>query len=1131
MSSKSRSSSRRGAVLPLVVICMFALIGMMALAIDIGMIAVSRSQCQNAADSGAMAGARTINGDDANNYNYSAVPGQAITATSFNKVLGKAVDTDPAAITTVNSYTYKSKNVTIEAGAYTYFYDDSNASNEGFKVLIPRADTTEPYSAVRCTVNNTNNYSFGRIFGLSTFNTSAQAVAVHRPRDVVIIMDLSGSMRFQSLPGTPYYGARTTSMNPDTAYPQFGHYADTAGAALFGNSSIAVGTGEYYDPANISVSTNSGPPIIEDFYANAVGVAPSASNRAFTRSANGYATAPGGDNFLKTSLNTGATYAHTAKEFNNNSSTTIPKFEINGYGNYATFNGYTEGPGYWGKTFFVWPPSPGFVTRANWSAPTSLTDTTYKWYSWNNSYPRDWRQRYFVAVDTTNGNRPGVILHNTILFDSAGNLMTPGTTTTVTENGLPVIYTFRINYAAILYWLQQSPVHFPSTMQAGRIRYYTAIPSGTDNTLNNRWWTTAPDSLPNNEKFWKEYIDLVLGYYAFGNTASSYISASSYMGNGPPYTWSGSTIQVGQHVDRLPASPSINPTTPYLTGTTGPYQSSTTGAYMTGTTSAAKSTGATSVPVNSLPVAPVANTNYVVFGGNATLYKITNSNKTTLNISPALVANVAKNASVTIYSSNNGVGATAVSLGAFGIAPTVNSEYVGFNNSAANLYKFSAYTSKTIGYELTLSSGLAAAVNVSGATVESYVSNGSIGTTTISVTGLAQNPVVNSDYVVFNGDFTNPYLITGVATKGSARVLTFSPALAAAVSVNGASVQIYSPYMDYADDVQRPKHQFWFGAQTWVDWLGNYNLDKFGWPGNVHEAQAWACKVGIQTAIDDIKNNHPSDFVGLAFFSSPAYSTAGGGQHNKAVVPLGRNYQQLKDSLWFPPSTVVGGVSEITPYDTDFDNVPRAHGSTAPGMGFMIAYNMLSSSITTRLYAQPQPTYRGSTGGLGRKGANRLIIFETDGVPNTRAYAGFNNAGADSYYKIRVKYPENLSDSSNEFPGWGTYASSEVYDVVDILCNLETDANPGFSTARKRALVYPLAYGSLFDPANSGAQQNNALDFMQNVAYKGNTATTTSGADFPDGQRIYGTNTQRINRMQAAFTSIMQSGVQVSLIQ
>jgi Flp pilus assembly protein TadG len=58
---------RRGSILPLVAICLIALIGMLALAIDLGVLAVARTQCQNAADLGALAGVRTLNGAANNN--------------------------------------------------------------------------------------------------------------------------------------------------------------------------------------------------------------------------------------------------------------------------------------------------------------------------------------------------------------------------------------------------------------------------------------------------------------------------------------------------------------------------------------------------------------------------------------------------------------------------------------------------------------------------------------------------------------------------------------------------------------------------------------------------------------------------------------------------------------------------------------------------------------------------------------------------------------------------------------------------------------------------------------------------------------------------------------------------------
>jgi hypothetical protein len=98
------------------------------------------------------------------------------------------------------------------------------------------------------------------------------------------------------------------------------------------------------------------------------------------------------------------------------------------------------------------------------------------------------------------------------------------------------------------------------------------------------------------------------------------------------------------------------------------------------------------------------------------------------------------------------------------------------------------------------------------------------------------------------------------------------------------------------------------------------------WAGNTHESQAWSCKVGLSAAISDIQNNHPGDYLGLTFFNNPydPNQTYYPGFYNGCMVPLGQNYTQLQNSLWFPPSTVTGTATSVTPYDPDFLNVPRA---------------------------------------------------------------------------------------------------------------------------------------------------------------------------------------------------------------
>lgn len=951
----------------MVALCLVALIALTALAIDIGMIAVAKSQVQNAADSAAMAGARTFNGNAVDNYNVSEVPKNAIFAAESNRIFNQNVKANSTSINKINDHTYESQNVQVEIGAYAYLYNDSNPDEEKFYIQIPRTDVNEPYSSVRATVNHSSSTAFGRFLGMNIFSVKATATAAHRPRDVIIIMDLSGSMRFQSLMAIPHTGNRTTSMNPDPAYPRFGHYSDINAAALYGNKSYPTTTSEFYDPANITVETNSGPPIVEDFFQNATGTSPSAGTRAFARKSDNFGDNPNGDNYLKKNENnTGEDYARTASEIVPTSNLDkVNQFEQTGYQSYVSnFDGFTEGPSYWGKTFFIWPPDPrGSQLDANNPANHA------------NNGAKDWRQRFFFKVNTSNGQL-GWLDHNNLLFDSNGYMRDPDSSLTVSEDNKSVSYRYRINYAAIFHWLKhENPKPFPEIVRAGRILYYDSIPDPNDTTLNDRFWTRSlAQTTDLNERLWREYVDFVLGLRSTGagtydpKYGGRYISAM--IGNGDRFTWE--TRKITQKPD----------------------------AYQVG--------------------------------------RINNSGG---------------------YPSGH--------------------------------------------------------------------------TTSIKVDNAATNPSTGH-YVKFQShDYI--YQIKSVTTDASGnRQVTLHKALQANISDNDLT-RFYSSlpgYMNYADNPTRPRHQFWFGPITFIDFLGNYNMGRMWWPGNVHEAQAWACKAGIQTAIDDIKKNHPSDFIGMAFFSNPRTSRTGSGQHNNAVVPLGRNYQLLKDSLWFPPSTVVGGVKEINPYHSDFDNVPRANGGTAPMMGFMIAYNLFSSSPTHRFYAEPQPQYRGSAGGLGRKGASRLIIFESDGAPNTRAFRDLVNAGSNSYYPVRVRRPGDISNSSNvEFPQGGSYSNSELFDVVKQICALETANPPGYSTKRKPVQIHCIAYGSLFDPLNAGSNQTNALSVFQQIQYYGNAATSSDPSAFPEFKKIYGTNDQRVQRMQEAFTRIMQAGIQVSLIE
>jgi hypothetical protein len=1018
---------------------------------------------------------------------------------------------------------------------------------------MPSKPNGEPYSAVQVTLNSASPTSFGRVFGLNAFNVAATSAAVHRPRDVVIIMDLSGSMRFESLPGVyvdgsntawpsyPNYG-RNRSMNPDPDFPKFGHYSAVSTAALQNDgTSYSTSAGVTADPANISVGTNAGQAVLYDFYS-------SGSTAAFSPASSSYSTTPGGDDFPKYS----GSYVVTAGGYLNN--TTNPTYQLNflrgGYdvnyttnaANATTFQGYTAGPSFWGKTFMVWPPDPRGPAPATSDATNAANHA--------NNGAKDWRQRFFFKV--TSGGTLGWCDHDNILFNVAGAPMTgsntvtpimntPQTATVVTESGVATNYTYRINYAAIFNWLKSSPVHFPSQMTSGRIKFYDSIPDPADTTLNNRFWTTFP--LSNlNERFWKDYVDFVLGLKGTGagtydNTNSaaggSNVPLSACIGNGDYYQWGATAIQLKQKPDCLYTA-TVNNAGGYAAAYAGSMNLNnvnTLGAVATALPGPKAITAAT----NATPiVVTTAAAHGLTIGSTYTVQIAGVKGNTAANGTFKAKAVTTTTFSLTTLAGANVSGNGAYTSGG-GWMPSITAA----TNASPIVLTTSANHGMTVGtaYTVTISgvTGNTAANGTWQVTVPS--------TTTISLTGSTGNGTFSANAaqswspVYFGRIGSDPTYYQFTPNVTASGTMTTTPDIALKVAAaNAAKLQVYTTvpqYMDYADNPYRPRQQFWFGPQTFVDWLGNYTCNQFWWPGNVHEAQSWACKVGIQTAIGDIKNNHPNDYIGMAYFSTPMYSSSDtNGRHNAVVVPLGQQYQNLIDSLWFPPSTVIGGATTITPYDADMQNVPRAAGGTCPGMTFMMAYNMLSSSTgNLRTYATPEPTYRGNAGGLGRKGADRLIIFETDGAPNTRAVATMQGSGSDSYYPIRIATPANLASASNEFPTGGTYANSDVYDVVKQICALDTASPPGYTTTRKKALVYSIGYGTLFDPAYASSLQTTALGFLQTIQYYGNTSPDTNGSNFPSSQRTYGTPTQRVNAMQSAFTNIMQAGVQVSIIQ
>ena len=590
-----------------------------------------------------------LNGNSTN-FNYSAVTPSSVENASPNTILGSSIT---------------SSQLTLNIGTYTY-----STANQVFVVKFPAAGTSgTTWNAVQAVVssNVAGNLGFSKIFNIPTLTLSASSTAAHRPRDICMILDYSGSMRFSSLLSLPYSGNRTTN-NLDTVYPAWGHYAGDS-SELLGTAPVFTLFGREYLVDDQRRQTADHSRLLSKLYRHAGlqlrvdGLRDESRRRC-----------PAEKQFQhqRQLRKDGCRRAEHHGSITNSTSNTT--FETKGYagfhltsGTSGKFNGYTMGPGYYGATFFYWPPDP----------------------------TNDWRTKYFTF--TTNSGNPSGKPDNSKLWNSSGIWQAPS------SSG------YQINYNNILTWIISTGV-FPSQLQSGRIVYYSQIPT----TINTSSW--PPSDL--NQRFWKDYIDYVLGVMQTSSGASGYTT----------------------------------------------------------------------------------------------------------------------------------------------------------------------------------------------------ICNGSTG-----LTGYGE------DY-----------------TWGTPKITAFS-------SLTG-------PYMNYADNPQRPLLNFWFGPMTMIDFLGNYNLwynvtpncSRYcWWPGTCHEAPLYACKLGIQAALGDIQNNHPNDFVSLIMFSTPktGSSDTSASRFNRVRVPLGQDYTNLTNSLWYPPATIGSTAlsSTVSPYDTNNLEVPRAMGGTCYAMGLMLAYNQFSS--------------------------------------------------------------------------------------------------------------------------------------------------------------------------------------------
>jgi hypothetical protein len=395
------------------------------------------------------------------------------------------------------------------------------------------------------------------------------------------------------------------------------------------------------------------------------------------------------------------------------------------------------------------------------------------------------------------------------------------------------------------------------------------------------------------------------------------------------------------------------------------------------------------------------------------------------------------------------------------------------------------------------------------------------------------------------------------------------------------STDTASPSPWASENPLRPKLHFWFGPLSVADFVTNIRWFA-NWPGNTYQAPMFECMYGYSAALEMIKNNHPNDYVTMAFFSNPVAANTTGlttnssaatlqtlattynvdpgavpGRHNRALAPLGNYYNRLLGSLYYPVASMdFSGIStsnagtttnwqSVAAYNTnDTNEAPYGRGHTCYDQGIMLIHNQFSSNSSLVNYSTSNGLTNalpGEAGGNGRVGAQKLMIFETDG--NATTYVDLsgstlyqNGGSSNSYYKIR---PGGSGNPGNEvFPNITVYTGSNTAaysgttpTAPTTLVNVNTLTNrlvSDFSTTRKPALVHCLVFETPTVTVN--------YQWVLQMMYLGNTASWSQvqNLTFPSDHLINsnGANySSVISQLKTAVQNILQDGIQVSLIQ
>jgi hypothetical protein len=1058
---KHQQTQKRGSILPMMALCVTVLFGFVALAIDLGMQAVARGGAQNAADAAALAGARALDnqvpeGMDPDVYTNNAMAGDGVARASLNQ--NKLVNLTTLSITDV------------KIGSYVY-----NTGNQqfypSFSPKYPESKTPGvPWSAAEVTVAGNQPAFFARIFGISSLPVSAVAVAAHRPRDVALVLDMSGSMKFSSTFQYPEQGAGVVQglLSSDPRYPRFGHYerypTSTMPNAFYRTTQFLMGSQEVLTGSNLTQDGPVGSAIIRQFVFD-----------------------PGNLSNPTTPITTITNPNNLRNAFHRWSPPGMAPLAGNTVGAF----GYMSNPGGWANyNAFDTTNSTG-PTPAPDSFATQADDVAAKYVG--DRFPRRGGATRADGQNWANSNSDGAARSVWDVVFPSSVTAPPTQVTTSPSFGYRAITAARSGASAL-------------GVADARVRWLGTNLMATREGGNA--WTNYIDSA------WELCgYDLDLTTYNSGgsNPTTARLSApvkalqplASNPTNGRFHGYSMGPAYTGKTFFVWPPDPRWgNPD-----GTHNPSGGGIRPDLVLATSNPSST--------DESKMVKDSNGNWICDWRRRFFLRNDSANTGTVTGDPDNTAQAGTWKYFNPEADNDTVAAN-----------TQNINQVLMNTATSGTGANA--TLKTTGYKINYRAVLAwiksgpqvFPPNLRAGRILYYSSipdhvdgAGTMGTGAANRDQRFWREYI--DYVLgFTGNNANydpRYTLAGTegSTWAGSGVSVGSTNNPPVINIGGVDRTTPRPYMNYTDIPFRPRLHFWFGPQSMALFIssriGSNSLRNWN-AGTFSEAQTWQLKAGVNSALDDIKKNHPNDQVGSAYFA--------GGSFKTIRAEMSQEWATLKNALFYPKSLLAGMANgtapnaEKRPYNDSFGDgligdIPNGYGGTDPSTGFALAYNLLSSAS--------------AISGSGRRGANKIVIFETDGVPNGYLNNTFTAAGPNSYYTI-----------GNTYTNPGNNAPASITPALAIIDQIVADESTnGFSSASSSARVYPIAFGDLFDSTSTSRGQ--ALTFLQQVAFRGLTSDSAA-TPLPPYQIITGTAEDRKDKLRDAFERIMQSGVQVTLL-